>query len=176
MLGVVSSIANSLTLQPYIFRNYDRLPGRDSHFRGGCNYLLWQALQASAAAPGYFEEVCYVAANYLLNNCCNLSRIICVLVCYAYLLISEVTAASKGIFFGRKTVWICCLKVTQILVNLNFFRDLSVVSVRWRLDPFCIKMVEYWSTTQQRWRCMKQDCFGLVKKFTVLFLSAVDVR
>lgn len=56
-LGVVSSIANAPTLQPFIFRNYDRLPGRNSHFKGGCNFKLWQAIQASAAAPGYFEEV-----------------------------------------------------------------------------------------------------------------------
>ncbi|VDD86309.1 unnamed protein product [Enterobius vermicularis] len=56
-LGVVSSIANTPALQPYIFRNYDLLPGRESHFKGGCDFLLWQAIQASAAAPGYFEEV-----------------------------------------------------------------------------------------------------------------------
>lgn len=56
-LAVLSSIANAPTLQPFIFRNYDRLPGFDSHFKGGCNFLLWEAIQASAAAPGYFEEV-----------------------------------------------------------------------------------------------------------------------
>lgn len=56
-LSVVSCIVNAPMLQPYIFRNYVHPPGRESHFKGGCEHMLWQALQASAAAPGYFEEV-----------------------------------------------------------------------------------------------------------------------
>jgi len=46
-----------LQLQPYVFRNYEHPAGRDSHYRGGTKYKLWEALQASSAAPMYFEEV-----------------------------------------------------------------------------------------------------------------------
>ncbi|WKY04234.1 hypothetical protein Q1695_005311 [Nippostrongylus brasiliensis] len=56
-LSIVASIVNSPVLQPYIFRNYEPPAGRDSHYRGSTGHYLWQAIQASAAAPLYFEEV-----------------------------------------------------------------------------------------------------------------------
>lgn len=56
-LAIVSSIVNAPQLQPYLFRNYEHPPGRDSHFRGGTKYLLYEAVQCSSAAPGYFAEV-----------------------------------------------------------------------------------------------------------------------
>lgn len=71
---IVSCVVNTAKLEPFMFRNYG-LPthGRQSAYAGSCKYALWQALQvktlffsrrntrnsqASAAAPGYFEEVC----------------------------------------------------------------------------------------------------------------------
>ncbi|KAI6187226.1 Calcium-independent phospholipase A2-gamma [Aphelenchoides besseyi] len=56
-LVILSCLVNAQQLQPYVFRNYEHPSGRDSHFRGGTKHKLWQAIQASAAAPGYFEEV-----------------------------------------------------------------------------------------------------------------------
>ncbi|VDK87959.1 unnamed protein product [Litomosoides sigmodontis] len=56
MLSIVSCTVNTPTLQPYIFRTYGHPNGSESHYRGGCNYKAWEALQASAAAPGYFQE------------------------------------------------------------------------------------------------------------------------
>ncbi|TMS38822.1 hypothetical protein L596_005462 [Steinernema carpocapsae] len=56
-LSIISCIVNAPQLQPYVFRNYEHAPGYDSYHRGGCQHFLWQAIQASAAAPGYFEEV-----------------------------------------------------------------------------------------------------------------------
>jgi len=56
-IALVSSIVNVPQLQPFLFRNYEHRPGFDSHYRGRCSHLVWEALQASAAAPGYFEEV-----------------------------------------------------------------------------------------------------------------------
>ncbi|CAD5219432.1 unnamed protein product [Bursaphelenchus okinawaensis] len=55
-IAVISCIVNAAQLQPFVFRNYEHPAGRDSHFRGGTQHKLWQAIQASAAAPGYFEE------------------------------------------------------------------------------------------------------------------------
>ncbi|GMT24570.1 hypothetical protein PFISCL1PPCAC_15867, partial [Pristionchus fissidentatus] len=56
-ISIVSSIVNLPQLQPFIHRNYETPAGKESHYRGGTTHYLWQAVQASAAAPGYFEEV-----------------------------------------------------------------------------------------------------------------------
>lgn len=56
-LSIISCTVNTPTLQPYIFRTYEHPKESNSHYRGGYNYKIWEALQASAAAPGYFEEV-----------------------------------------------------------------------------------------------------------------------
>ncbi|VDK62504.1 unnamed protein product [Onchocerca ochengi] len=73
MLSIVSCTVNTPTLQPYIFRTYGHPRGSESHYRGGCNHKAWEALQASAAAPGYFQEVSlgpllYQDGGVLTNN------------------------------------------------------------------------------------------------------------
>ncbi|KAK6022686.1 phospholipase, patatin family [Ostertagia ostertagi] len=65
-LSIVATIVNSPVLQPYIFRNYEPPAGRDSHYRGSTGHCLWKAVQASAAAPLYFEEV--KVDQYLLQD------------------------------------------------------------------------------------------------------------
>ncbi|MCP9265939.1 Calcium-independent phospholipase A2-gamma [Dirofilaria immitis] len=73
LLSIVSCTVNTPTLQPYIFRTYGHPKGSESHYRGGCNHKAWEALQASAAAPGYFQEVSlgpllYQDGGVLTNN------------------------------------------------------------------------------------------------------------
>ncbi|NXL70674.1 PLPL8 phospholipase, partial [Leptocoma aspasia] len=73
-VAAVSTIVNRGTpLKAFVFRNYNHFPGVKSHYIGGCQYKLWQAIRASSAAPGYFEE--YVLGSdlhqdggLLLNN------------------------------------------------------------------------------------------------------------
>ncbi|XP_056137548.1 calcium-independent phospholipase A2-gamma-like isoform X2 [Lampris incognitus] len=56
-VAAVSTIVNRGTpLKAYVFRNYNLLPGVRSHYLGGCQHQLWQAVRASSAAPGYFQE------------------------------------------------------------------------------------------------------------------------
>uniref|UniRef100_A0A3Q0R0C0 PNPLA domain-containing protein n=1 Tax=Amphilophus citrinellus TaxID=61819 RepID=A0A3Q0R0C0_AMPCI len=43
-------------LKAYVFRNYNLLPGVRSHYLGGSQHQLWQAIRATSAAPGYFQE------------------------------------------------------------------------------------------------------------------------
>ncbi|XP_030334687.1 calcium-independent phospholipase A2-gamma isoform X2 [Strigops habroptila] len=63
-VSAVSTIVNRGTpLKAFVFRNYNHFPGVKSHYMGGCQYKLWQAIRASSAAPGYFQE--YVLGNYL---------------------------------------------------------------------------------------------------------------
>ncbi|KAK6110588.1 Patatin-like phospholipase family protein [Brugia pahangi] len=73
MLSIVACTVNTPTLQPYIFRTYGHPNESESHYRGGCNHKAWEALQASAAAPGYFQEVSlgpllYQDGGVLTNN------------------------------------------------------------------------------------------------------------
>uniref|UniRef100_A0A0P4W549 PNPLA domain-containing protein n=1 Tax=Scylla olivacea TaxID=85551 RepID=A0A0P4W549_SCYOL len=53
---LVATRANTNKIQPYLFRNYN-LPYRvTSHYQGTSLPCLWEAVRASAAAPGYFSE------------------------------------------------------------------------------------------------------------------------
>ncbi|XP_032361712.1 calcium-independent phospholipase A2-gamma [Etheostoma spectabile] len=56
-VSAVSTIVNrGLPLKAYTFRNYRLMPGVRSHYLGDCNHKMWQAIRASSAAPGYFQE------------------------------------------------------------------------------------------------------------------------
>lgn len=55
-MAAVSTIVNRGTLRAYVFRNYNLHPGVRSHYLGGCQHQLWQAIRATSAAPGYFQE------------------------------------------------------------------------------------------------------------------------
>ncbi|KAF0883046.1 PLPL8 phospholipase, partial [Crocuta crocuta] len=73
-VAAVSTIVNrGITPKAFVFRNYGHFPGINSHYLGGCQYKMWQAIRASSAAPGYFAE--YALGNdlhqdggLLLNN------------------------------------------------------------------------------------------------------------
>ena len=58
----MSSLTNRPVLRPYLFRNYDYLPGTPSCYPGSYTYKLWEALRAATAAPGYFSE-CVLEGN-----------------------------------------------------------------------------------------------------------------
>uniref|UniRef100_A0A8C9TZL1 Calcium-independent phospholipase A2-gamma-like n=1 Tax=Scleropages formosus TaxID=113540 RepID=A0A8C9TZL1_SCLFO len=63
-VAAVSTIVSRGTpLKAYVFRNYNMPPGVRSHYLGGCEHQLWQAIRASSAAPGYFQE--FVLGNDL---------------------------------------------------------------------------------------------------------------
>ncbi|XP_060926434.1 calcium-independent phospholipase A2-gamma [Limanda limanda] len=56
-VSAVSTIVNrGLPLKAYVFRNYRLMPGVRSHYLGDCQHKMWQAIRASSAAPGYFQE------------------------------------------------------------------------------------------------------------------------
>lgn len=56
-VAAVSTIVNrGLPLKAHVFRNYRLMPGVRSHYLGDCKHKMWQAIRASSAAPGYFQE------------------------------------------------------------------------------------------------------------------------
>lgn len=63
---------------PFVFSNYTRPYGSNFKFPQSCKYRLWEALRASTAAPGFFEE--YKLGNdihqdggLLTNNPCSIA-------------------------------------------------------------------------------------------------------
>ncbi|XP_006882702.1 PREDICTED: calcium-independent phospholipase A2-gamma [Elephantulus edwardii] len=66
-VAAVSTLVNKgVTPKAFVFRNYGHSPGVNSHYLGGCQYKLWQAIRASSAAPGYFAE--YALGNDLHHD------------------------------------------------------------------------------------------------------------
>lgn len=56
-VAAVSTVGNKgPPVKAYVFRNYILPPGVRSHYRGGCKHKMWEAIRASSAAPGYFQE------------------------------------------------------------------------------------------------------------------------
>ncbi|XP_019624779.1 PREDICTED: calcium-independent phospholipase A2-gamma-like [Branchiostoma belcheri] len=74
-ISVVSTLANHPSLRAYLFRNYNLPAGAPSHYQGDCCTRIWQAVRASSAAPGYFEEFklgqgIHQDGGVLVNNPC----------------------------------------------------------------------------------------------------------
>ncbi|KAK2825249.1 hypothetical protein Q7C36_019176 [Tachysurus vachellii] len=78
-VSAVSAVVNwGTSPKPFIFRNYNHSPGRLSRYAGGSGYQLWQAVRASSAAPGYFQEFplyndIHQDGGIILNNPCALA-------------------------------------------------------------------------------------------------------
>ena len=55
----VSTVVNQPVVQPYLFTNYRHHPGNlgSTHYPYSMDTKIWEAIMASTAAPGYFEEV-----------------------------------------------------------------------------------------------------------------------
>lgn len=73
-VAAVSTIVNRGVIpKAFVFRNYGHFPGVNSHYLGGCQYKMWEAIRASSAAPGYFAEYAlgsdlHQDGGLLLNN------------------------------------------------------------------------------------------------------------
>ena len=70
---IISALINTPTLQPFAFRNYN-LPDKSiSYYESSYKHKIWEAIRASAAAPGYFEEfildgLIHQDGGILINN------------------------------------------------------------------------------------------------------------
>ena len=48
---------NQPRIKNFVFRNYGYPMGVASYYPGSFKYRLWEAVRASSAAPGYYEEM-----------------------------------------------------------------------------------------------------------------------
>ena len=55
-VAAISNKINGTNIKNYVFRNYHLPSGSHSQYQGSVKYQCWEALRASSAAPGYFEE------------------------------------------------------------------------------------------------------------------------
>lgn len=56
-VSAVSAVVNwGTSPKAFVFRNYNHKPGSLSRYAGGSGCQMWQAVRASSAAPGYFQE------------------------------------------------------------------------------------------------------------------------
>ena len=55
-MSAVSALSNQPIMQNFLFRNYNYGLGTYSHYPGSVQHHFWQAIRASSAAPGYYEE------------------------------------------------------------------------------------------------------------------------
>ncbi|XP_035238066.1 calcium-independent phospholipase A2-gamma-like [Anguilla anguilla] len=78
-VSAVSAVVNwGTTPKAFVFRNYNHAPGRLSRYAGASGHQLWQAIRASSAAPGYFQEFplhsdIHQDGALILNNPCALA-------------------------------------------------------------------------------------------------------
>ena len=58
-ISFVSTVVNQPVIQPFLFTNYRHHPSQEAaaHYQSCCDVKIWEAIMASTAAPGYFEEV-----------------------------------------------------------------------------------------------------------------------
>ena len=58
-ISFVSTVVNQPVIQPFLFCNYRHHPDNWdlAHYPATVNAKIWEAVMASTAAPGYFEEV-----------------------------------------------------------------------------------------------------------------------
>uniref|UniRef100_A0A8C9ZX49 PNPLA domain-containing protein n=1 Tax=Sander lucioperca TaxID=283035 RepID=A0A8C9ZX49_SANLU len=78
-VSAVSAVVNwGTTPKAFVFRNYNHKPGSLSRYAGGSVCQMWQAVRASSAAPGYFQEFplqsdIHQDGGIILNNPCALA-------------------------------------------------------------------------------------------------------
>lgn len=77
----VSTVANQPSVEPYLFCNYQHHPDRHeaaAHYQRTSKVQCWEAIMASTAAPGFFEEVklnrnLFLDGGILTNNPCGVA-------------------------------------------------------------------------------------------------------
>nr|XP_057907514.1 calcium-independent phospholipase A2-gamma-like [Doryrhamphus excisus]XP_057907515.1 calcium-independent phospholipase A2-gamma-like [Doryrhamphus excisus] len=78
-VSAVSAVVNwGNSPKAFVFCNYNHKPGSLSRYAGGSSYPIWQAVRASSAAPGYFQEFplqsdIHQDGGIIMNNPCALA-------------------------------------------------------------------------------------------------------
>lgn len=55
-LAAVSTRIDEPDCSPFVFRSYGLPCGTVSHYEGSSKFKIWEAMRASTAAPGFFQD------------------------------------------------------------------------------------------------------------------------
>lgn len=55
-VAAIATLVSGPRPTPYIFRNYCHAENANPYYPGAYNVRPWEAVRASAAAPGYFQD------------------------------------------------------------------------------------------------------------------------
>lgn len=55
-MSIVSNVTTPSQMKIFLFRNYHLPSFSQSHYDGTCKFKVWEAVRASSAAPGYYED------------------------------------------------------------------------------------------------------------------------
>jgi len=64
--AIVATLVSGHRIAPYVFRNYNYSHRNHSQYRGSARHAIWEAIRASSAAPGYFDE-CHLRGMWSLT-------------------------------------------------------------------------------------------------------------
>ena len=73
-ISIVSNVTTANHMKVFLFRNYNLPPLAQSHYDGTARHKCWEAIRASSAAPGYYEDfkldgyVFHVRSRDLVNH------------------------------------------------------------------------------------------------------------
>lgn len=188
-VGAISVAVNQPTLKPYIFRNYN-LPHRvESHYYGSCKYKMWQAIRASGAAPGYFEEYdldgfVHQDGGLMCNNPTAVAiheakllwpneSIQCVVSLGGGRFIPEVKEQDQGFTSLKKKILKVIDSATDTEAVHTTIQDLLPPNAYFRFNPYLSEWITLDENRAEKLDQLKQDAQMYLRRNSEKFDSAV---
>lgn len=189
-VAAVSSLVNQQVLQAYVFRNYCLRADLKNMYAGSSKHKLWQAVRASTAAPGYFEEYLldgeiHQDGGLLTNNPCALA-IREAKSLWPTTPIQAVISLGTGMYHGRagpSTVQFTTLreKLMKLVASATdveavhiILQDLLPPSKYVRLNPNMSSDVPLDECRPEMLRQLEQDARNYINKFSHKFDAASE--
>lgn len=188
-VGAVSVAVNQPTLKPFVFRNYN-LPHRvESHYYGSCKYKMWQAIRASGAAPGYFEEleldgIVHQDGGLMTNNPTAVAiheakllwpnePIQCVVSLGGGRFIPEVKEQQQGLTSLKMKILKVIDSATDTEAVHTIVQDLLPTDAYFRFNPYLSEWITLDENRAEKLDQLKQDAQMYLRRNSEKFDSAV---
>ncbi|CAN8001141.1 unnamed protein product [Ixodes hexagonus] len=189
-VAAVSIAVNQPLMRPYVFRNYN-LPYRvESHYYGSCKYQIWQAIRASGAAPGYFEEyeldgIVHQDGGLMVNNPTAVAiheakllwpreHIQCVVSLGGGRFIPASDEAPQGLSSLKSKVLKVIESATDTEAVHTTVQDLLPSGAYFRFNPYLSEQITLDETRAEKLDQLKQDAQMYLRRNSDKFNSAVE--